>query len=81
MLDRDDLIDIITECLGRAPKENGAAARPEPPSGRPRLFLSEYDIKKRLTGNSQELKIPNHAIISPLAWDWLTLRRIKIVRE
>jgi hypothetical protein len=48
---------------------------------RGREFLSEYDIRKRLTANSQELRIPQDAIISPQAVDWLTLGRIKIIRE
>jgi len=93
MLTRDDVIDIIVERLQRA--GGGAppapAARPLPPPAparrkldeevRGRQFLSEYDIRKQLTGNSQELKISKNAIISPLAEDWLTLRRIKIIRE
>jgi ethanolamine utilization cobalamin adenosyltransferase len=48
---------------------------------RGRKFLSEYDIRKQLTANSQELRIPKDSIISPLAEDWLALRRIKIIRE
>jgi hypothetical protein len=48
---------------------------------RGRGFLSEYDIRKRLTVNPQELRIPKDSIISPLAVDWLTLDRIKIIRE
>jgi len=94
MLTRDDLIDIVLEKLGDASSERGRMSRPAPaPCGadgvrprldrepRGRLFLSEYDIRKRLTVNSQELKIPQDAIISPLALDGLTLRRIKIIRE
>lgn len=56
----------------------GPARRPEAPS---RLFLSEYDVKRRLTPSTQELKIPKDAILSPLALDWLVLRGISIVRE
>ncbi|MCX5797849.1 MAG: hypothetical protein NTY77_20355 [Elusimicrobia bacterium] len=91
MLTRDDLIDIILERLGtdvgpRAPK---VAAAPVCPPARSRLddemrgrkFLSEYEIKKQLTGNSQELRIPRDSILSPLAVDWLALGRIKIIRE
>jgi len=80
MLTRDDVIDIILERLS-------APAAPLPARGRlagdirGRKFLSEYDIRKQLTVNSQELKIPRDSIISPLAEDWLTLRRIKITRE
>ncbi|MBI5242030.1 MAG: hypothetical protein HY926_16270 [Elusimicrobia bacterium] len=95
MLTRDDLIDIIMERLagagGEPPRTPGTPAAPAPapapvrsrldeePKGR--RFLSEYDIRKQLTDNSQELRISKDAIISPLAEDWLTLRRIKIIRE
>ena len=68
---------------------DGGAPAPPPPQKcsrldqeiRGRKFLSEYDIRKQLTVNSQELKIHKDSIISPLATDWLTLRRIKIIRE
>lgn len=51
---------------------------PTGPPGRP--FLSEYEIKKRLTPGDVRLTIPENAIISPLVADWLTLRGIEIVR-
>lgn len=51
----------------------------EGPKGK--VFLSEYDIKKRLTGGGGPLTIPKDAIISPQAADWLTLKGIKIIRE
>ena len=91
MLNKDDLIDIILARLKAAggqlpaPPPSQAASRAggllaqDGPKGR--LFLSEYDIRKRLTLESSELRIPKDAIISPLAVDWLTLRRIRIVRE
>jgi hypothetical protein len=96
MLTRDDLIDIVMERLAAAPmtgnaqpKACGSALAPTAAAKRGRLdddiqgreFLSEYDIRKRLTANSQELRIPKDSIISPLAVDWLTLRRIKIIRQ
>ncbi|MBI5624551.1 MAG: hypothetical protein HY924_12300 [Elusimicrobia bacterium] len=57
-----------------------SGARPHP-TGAARLFLSEYDVKRRLTPHSQQLKIPKDAILSPLALDWLVLRGICIVKE
>ena len=95
MLNRDDIIDIILEMLGPSAADAPAASRTAPAPARPaaarsadphrgprgRLFLSEYDIRKRLTLNPAELRIPKDAIVSPLATDWLALRRIKIVRE
>ena len=79
MLTRDDLIDILV--AGLAKVKPAAAARPwrpKGPEGRP--FLSEYDIKKRLTAGELRLTIPGNAIISPLVTDWLTLRGIEVVR-
>ena len=70
MLTRDDLIDIIV--AGLAKTKPGAAAK---------VFLSEYDIKKRLTPGGLHLTIPGNAILSPLVTDWLTLRGIEIIRE
>ncbi len=91
MLTRDDIIDIILERLDVSAASmpmsmpgGGACAPPRrrlDEDIRGRKFLSEYDIKKQLTVNSQELRIPVDSIISPLAEDWLTLRRIKIIRE
>ena len=71
---RDDLIDLLVAGLAKA----GPAAVPSP-KGRP--FLSEYDIKKRLTAGGNRLTIPRQSIVSPLALDWLTLRGVEIVRE
>jgi hypothetical protein len=91
MLTRDDLIDILVAGLAKAgpapvvPVPSGpggarAAKAPVPgPKGRP--FLSEYDIRKRLTAGGNRLTIPRQSIVSPLALDELALRGIEIVRE
>lgn len=80
MLTRDDLIDLLVAGLAKAGP--AAPASPAGPKAAPgRLFLSEYEIKKRLTPNGKRLTIPRHSILSPLAVDWLTLKGIEIVRE
>ena len=89
MLTRDDLIDLLVAGLAKAgpaaaapvpaPAEGRAAGSLQTISGRP--FLSEYEIKKRLTPGSNRLTIPKRSIISPAAVDWLTLKGIEIVRE
>ena len=78
---RDDLIDLIVAGLAKA--EPAAAISASAPSSGPkgRLFLSEYEIKKRLTPEGKRLTIAKNSILSPLALDWLTLRGIEIVRE
>lgn len=81
MLTRDDLIDLIMEGLRLGAGPSPAPAPVESKSAKGRLFLSEYDIKKRLTPQSRLLTIPKDAIISPLATDWLVLKGIKIVRQ
>jgi len=83
VLTRDDLIDIIVAGLAKATPA-AVAARAWLATGREptrKVFLSEYDIKKRLTPGGLHLTIPGNAILSPLVSDWLTLRGIEVIRE
>lgn len=86
MFTKDDLVDLLFEALAgknRAPTpavpEPGKKAPESGPRGR--VFLSEYEIRRRLTGGARDLRIPRGAIISPLAQDWLQLQGIRIVEE
>ena len=76
MLTRDDLIDILVAGL-----PTGGPARASSAGPKGRSFLSEYEIKKRLTADGKRLTIASNSIVSPLALDWLTLQGIEIVRE
>ena len=89
MFTRNDLIDLMMRELA-LPQEKKGPAESSPdkkrlaaacllPKGR--LFLSEHEIKKRLTPQAQQLTIPKEAILSPLAVDWLILRAIKVMRQ
>ncbi len=88
MLTRSDLVDLILQILRERPQ---APRVPDPAPGPPpatavfrttrRVFLSEYEVKKLLTPQAQQLKIPRDAILSPLAEDWLVLKGIRIIRE
>lgn len=72
------------EPINRAKRKNGKfdVCSPLPPPGPiGKLFLSEYDLRKRLTPGTTRLTIPKGAIVSPLAQDWLTLKGIEVVRE
>ena len=74
-------MDIVIAALAKA-KGAAAVLRPWTSAGPVgRLFLSEYDIKKRLTPGGLSLTIPGNAILSPLVADWLTLRGIEVIRE
>ena len=73
MMKPDDLVDAITEHLFRGKKEPAEKPR--------RIFLSEYEVKRLLADGSKELKVPAHAILSPLALEWLEWRGIKIIKE
>lgn len=90
MFTPNDLVDLLMEHLapllasGAPSSEKGGAPKSQSPGldgPKGKLFLTEFDIKKRLTGGGGPLTIPKDAIISPLATDWLTLRGIKIIRE
>ena len=85
MLTRDDLIDLLVRHI------DGERSSPSPkpirnafsslPELKGRKFLTEFELKRQLTGPSQQLTIPKDAILSPLALEWLALGRIKVVRE
>jgi hypothetical protein len=80
MFKQDDLIDAIMESLSNGtPSTSPGTRSPAPPVRR--LFLSEYDVRRRLTANPGDLRIPKGAIVSPLALDWLSLKGIRIVEE
>jgi hypothetical protein len=87
VLTRDDLIDLIVAGLAKAgPAAAVPAAAPSRSKGglpdvSGRLFLTEHEIKKRLTPGGNRLTIPKNSIVSPQAVDWLTLQGIQIVRE
>ena len=58
-----------------------AAVKPAGPTGKGRLFISEYEVRRRLTENGTPLKLPRGAILSPLAQDWLGFKGIDIIWE
>lgn len=82
MLTRDDLVDLIIRHLAAAgPAAIKEKGRRPPMLPKGRLFLSERELKQRLTPQAEHLIIPKGAILSPLATDWLVLKGIKIIRE
>lgn len=92
MLTRDDLIDLLVAGLAKAGPATAVSPAPATAGGRPprgaappgppgRPFLSEHDIKKRLTPTGKRLTIPKNSIVSPLALEFLILQGIEIVRE
>ena len=82
MLTRDDLADILIAGLAQAkPAAAVVASLWDPLGPHGRLFLSEHDVKKRLTPGGGRLTIPENAILSPLVTDWLALKGIEVVKE
>lgn len=95
MFTRNDLVDAIVSHLTAgvsraAPAKEPAAAvshnRLSPAGPKGRRFLSEFDIKRRLTsdgltGKRPRLTLAPDEIVSPLAVDWLVLKGVEIVRE
>lgn len=82
---REDLIDWVLEYLRasrpQAAPPPGAASANAGPRAAGRTFLSEHDVRRRLTGDARELRIPKGSIVSPLAVDWLALRGIRVIEE
>lgn len=83
MFTRNDLVDVILRHLAAVEPVPPDKERPRHPPMLPkgRIFLSEYELKKRLTPQAQQLKIPRGAIVSPLAADWLVLKGVRIIEE
>ena len=89
MLTLNDVIDLVVKHLsvsmdrmrpaGLGSVERSGGSYEEKAVARP--FLSEYEIRKRLTAQSRQLTIPKNAILSPLAEEWLCLKGIKVIRE
>ena len=71
--------DVLRHLRAPSPNKPTPGLDPKGPPGR--LFLSEFDIKKRLTAGQTSLTLAQEAIISPLAADWIILKGITIVRE
>ncbi len=96
MLNRDDLIELIVSHLRqtgavepRAPQASpasGAAADKPRPKTAPqaalgRRFVSEHELRKMVKPGVSRITLPQGAIISPLALDWLVLKGITVDRE
>ena len=88
MFTRHDLIDaIVSHLTGAKPAAPAASHNKLSPHGpKGRRFLSEFDIKRRLTsdgltGGRTRLTLAPDEIVSPLAVDWLVLKGVEIVRE
>ena len=97
MISAEDIVDLVWESLKEnrpGHKAEGVPGHPgrrglmiREPYNRPytslptgRVFFSEYDIKRMIQGD-QVLRLPRGAIVSPLAQEWLTLKRVRIIRE
>ena len=80
MLTKGAIEDLITEHLFRR-KPGGAAPAPKKvPELKPRLFLSDFELRKKFTAGAGSIIVPGNAIISPLALDWLEYDGIEIIR-
>lgn len=82
MASEREILEILEE-LGVLSKALPAPRAPMTPgpTGKGRLFISEYEVKARLTDGQGPLILPKGAILSPLAQEWLDLRGIDITWE
>ena len=69
-MNKEDVVDLVWDAV------EGRRVLPQSK----RIFLSEYEIK-RMIGTGKLLKVPVRAIVSPLAEDWLILKKIQVIRE
>lgn len=91
-----DITDAFLRALPAFRGGTSPASVPKPPSpqasaetparapartGKGRIFLSDYHIRKALTPGSRDLTIPRDAIVSPLALEWLALQGVRVIRS
>ena len=57
------------------------AAVKKVPELMPRVFLSDFEIRRRITPGARSITVPGNAIISPLSLDWLEYEGIAVIRS
>ena len=80
MLTKGAIEDLIAEHLFRRKPGGAAPAAKKVPELKKKLFLSDFELKKKLAPGARSLSVPANAIISPLALDWLDYNGIRIIR-
>jgi len=81
MLTKGAIEDLIAEHLFR---KGPAAVAPELkkiPELKKKIFLSDFELRKKIAAGAKSISVPANAIISPLALDWLDYDGIKIIRS
>ncbi len=94
MLTRNDLLDILfeqfaknacvpgavkTAAVSPAPRQTAPLPLPEPAGGAPRIFFSDWELRRMRKPGAKTIAVPRGAIISPLARDWIDYEGIEIV--
>ena len=80
MLTKGDIVDIISERLSKGGKPAQAAARASRPLPK-RVFISDWEMKKRVKPGQKTVRVPANAMISPLSMDWLDYNGIEVIKE
>lgn len=80
MLTKGAVEDLIAEHLSRQGKAPSAAPRKAKAPVR-RVFLSDWELRRIYRPGERRIRVPEGAIISPLALDWIEFNGIEIVRE
>ncbi len=64
----------------RAAGEAAPVHRKVPELGK-KVFLSDFELKKKFIPGAGSISVPANAIISPLALDWIDFNGIRVVRD
>ena len=79
MLTRADLVDIIIDAVARSKSAPVSVVVPQ--SGRARIFLSDWELRRMRAPGAKTVKVPRGALISPLSRDWLDYEGVKIAYD
>ncbi|HNW45065.1 MAG TPA: hypothetical protein PKI19_11210 [Elusimicrobiales bacterium] len=80
MLTKGAIEDLIAAHLSRDRSGKAASSPRKVPELKKKIFLSDFELRKKLAPGARSLSVPANAIISPLALDWLEYNGIEIIR-
>lgn len=80
MLTKGAIEDLIAQHLFRRASGEVSSVSRKVPELKPRVFISEFELRGKMTAGSRSVTVPRNAIISPLALDWLDYDGIEIIR-
>ena len=78
MLTKGAVEDLIMQHLRPAP--GAAPAARKVPELKKKVFLSDWELRRRYKPGEKTVTVPANAIVSPMSLDWLEYNGIAVLR-